>query len=302
MTAPTANGHGASPKRPFSNGAYCPLITPFKSDDESIDHDALARQVVRLAKAGMGIVVLGTNGEGSVRTRLRIAPQLTETRVASHLSSAERSAVIKTARSALDAHPDLASTPVLAGTGTGSARETAILCAEAAEAGADYVIVVPPGYFAFTIGKDKEALKTFFNYVFDRSPVPVMIYNFPGAASGIDLDSDFIIELSEHQNCFGVKVISPRPPVVRCCLDMSIWLTIGSASQLTCAGIGKGHRIAAHTQSKAYKARHSLPFVVLPGYSDYLLSAIISRQSGCITGTGTSSSRLAHTSSFFPWH
>ena len=36
--------------------------------------------------------------------------------------------------------------------------------------------------------------------------LPVMVYNFPGAAAGIDLDSDLLIELSEHQNCFGVKV------------------------------------------------------------------------------------------------
>jgi dihydrodipicolinate synthase/N-acetylneuraminate lyase len=36
--------------------------------------------------------------------------------------------------------------------------------------------------------------------------LPVMIYNYPGAAAGIDLDSDLLIELSEHQNCFGVKV------------------------------------------------------------------------------------------------
>jgi dihydrodipicolinate synthase/N-acetylneuraminate lyase len=34
--------------------------------DESIDHDALAKQVVRLAKAGVGIVLLGTNGEGEL--------------------------------------------------------------------------------------------------------------------------------------------------------------------------------------------------------------------------------------------
>lgn len=36
-----------------------------------------------------------------------------------------------------------------------------------------------------------------------------MIYNFPGAASGIDLDSDFLIELSELPNCFGAKVRTP---------------------------------------------------------------------------------------------
>lgn len=37
-----------------------------------------------------------------------------------------------------------------------------------------------------------------------------MIYNFPGAASGIDLDSDFLIELSELPNCFGAKVSHPQ--------------------------------------------------------------------------------------------
>lgn len=80
-----------------------------------------------------------------------------------------------------------------------------------------------------------------------------------GAASGIDLDSDLLIELSEHPNCFGAK--------------------------LTCAGIGKGHRLAQHTQSPEYVARHG-PFQVLPGFSDYLLPALVSRQTGCITGTG----------------
>lgn len=55
--------------------------------------------------------------------------------------------------------------------------------------------------------------------------------------------------------------------------------------QLTCAGIGKGHRLAAYTQSEAYLARHG-PFQVLPGFSDYLIPALVSRQTGCITGTG----------------
>lgn len=64
------------------------------------------------------------------------------------------------------------------------------------------------------MGKNKPAVKEFFTTVLDQSPLPVMIYNFPGAAAGIDLDSDILIELSEHQNCMGAK--------------------------LTCAGIGKG--------------------------------------------------------------
>jgi hypothetical protein len=52
--------------------------------------------------------------------------------------------------------------------------------------------------------------------------------------------------------------------------------------------IGKGHRLSAHTLSKAYKERHPLPFFVFPGYSDILLPALVSRASGCITGTGAS--------------
>lgn len=50
-------------KAVWANGPSVPLTTPFRAD-ESIDHEALAKQVVRLAKAKMGIVLLGTNGEG----------------------------------------------------------------------------------------------------------------------------------------------------------------------------------------------------------------------------------------------
>ncbi|KAF7357685.1 putative dihydrodipicolinate synthase [Mycena venus] len=199
--------------RPFTDGVYCPLVTPFKPSTEEIDFDALQTQVVRLASARMGIVVLGTNGE------------------ASHLSDTER-----------------------------SAKETIRLCKEARDAGADYVIVIHPGYFSFAMGRDLPSLKNFFSQVLDASPLPVMIYNFPGAASGIDFDSDFLIEFSEHQNCFGAK--------------------------LTCASVGKGHRLSAHTQSAAYKTRHPRPFFVMPGFSDILLPALVSRASGCITGTG----------------
>lgn len=56
----TSNG---GPTRKFENGVYTPLITPM-TDDEQVDLDALRKQVVRLAEAGMGLVLLGTNGEG----------------------------------------------------------------------------------------------------------------------------------------------------------------------------------------------------------------------------------------------
>lgn len=217
--------------------------------------------------------------------------------LASHLSDSERSLLIKTARDALDTN-GLPLVPIVAGTGAGSARETIRLCCEARDAGADYVIVISPGYFASTIGCNKAALKGFYLSVLDNSrkqslfhclaacleftitALPVMIYNFPGASAGIDLDSNLLIELSEHQNCFGAKVRELFPA-------RGLWLTPNYVVlQLTCAMIGKGHRLSAHTLSEDYKARHRLPFFVLPGYSDILLPALVSRATGCITGTG----------------
>ncbi|KAJ9125496.1 hypothetical protein QFC22_000457 [Naganishia vaughanmartiniae] len=239
MPAQTNGQTNGTTSRKFENGVYTPLTTPM-TEDEEIDIASLKKQVVRLANAGMGIVLLGTNGE------------------ASHLMDNERSEVIKASREALDlaGHQDV---PLLVGTGGGSAKHTIALAEQAKAAGADYSIVICPGYFAFAMGSNKDAVKGFFNEVLDHSVLPVMIYNFPGAASGIDLDSDTLIALSEHPNCFGAK--------------------------LTCGNVGKGSRLAAHTQSKAYLSRHAA-FQVLPGFSDIMYPGMVVGMTGCITGTG----------------
>ena len=61
------------------------------------------------------------------------------------------------------------------GTGAGSTRETIELSREAAEAGADFVIVITSGYFSGAL--DRKALKTFFVDVAEKSPLPVILYN-----------------------------------------------------------------------------------------------------------------------------
>jgi hypothetical protein len=58
------------------------------------------------------------------------------------------------------------------------------------------------------------------------------------------------------------------------------------ASQLTCGNVGKGSRLAAHTQSKAYLAKHDR-FQVLPGFSDIMWPGMNVGMTGSITGTGT---------------
>ena len=111
-----------------------------------------------MAKAHVGILVCGTMGE------------------AHHLSPEERIAVIKATREALDG-AGFHSAFIIAGTGVGSTRETIARTEEAAAAGADYSIVIPPGYFAAALGHDRKALKEFFKDVSEASPIPVMVYN-----------------------------------------------------------------------------------------------------------------------------
>ena len=160
-----------------------------------------------LAKAGINPLLAGTTGEGL------------------HLSHSDRIALIKAAREALD-DAGFLDMPIVAGTGAGSTRETIQLSREAAEAGADYVIVITPGYFAGVLATNRKALKAFFTEVAEKSPIPVIIYNcgfildghestqgihnpfaVPGASGGIDLDSDLIVEIAkEAPNTIGVKL------------------------------------------------------------------------------------------------
>ena len=104
----------------------------------------------------MGLVLCGSMGE------------------AHHLEPSERVLLIRTARQALDA-AGLGHVPIIAGTGGGSTRETIRLTRQAADAGADYCLVIASGYFAGAL--DYPALKAFFVEVADTSPIPVMIYN-----------------------------------------------------------------------------------------------------------------------------
>ena len=95
---------------------------------------------------------------------------------AHHLSHEDRISLIKTTRQALD-DAGFKDIPIVSGSGAGSTRETIQISQEAAEAGADYVIVICSGYFAGALASNKKALKAFFSEVAAKSPLPVIIYN-----------------------------------------------------------------------------------------------------------------------------
>lgn len=238
------NGHHSA-IRPLKAGIFAPIPTFFSPDTEDLDIPSFEAHLVRIAQAGVGPVIAGSMGE------------------AIHLSRAERVALIQTARKTLD-NAGLHNTPVIAGTGAGSTRETLELTKEAAAAGADYVLVIASGYFAGALAGDREALKTFWVEVSEKSPVPVMIYNYPGASGGIDLDSDLITDLAkECPNICGVK--------------------------LTCGNVGKLTRIADDISQASFATDHPrrnvhAPFMVLGGFIDFLIPSTFANGHGAITG------------------
>ena len=224
--------------RPLMPGVYVPTVAFFKAN-EDLDLDTIRKHAMRLAKAGVaGIATQGSNGE------------------AVHLTHQERQQVTRTTREALrDGGFD--SLPLIVGCGSQSTRETIELCREALASGGDYALVLPPSYYKPSHKSD--TIVEFFKDVADASPIPIIIYNYPAAVAGIDLNSDVINELSKHPNIVGCK--------------------------LTCGNTGKLARIAAATgaSTPAYAGSN---FMCMGGSADFTLQTLIVGGSGVICGIG----------------
>jgi dihydrodipicolinate synthase/N-acetylneuraminate lyase len=161
------------------HGIFPPITTPFYPDG-NVYHKKLEANVEHYSKTPVaGIVVLGSTGEAIL------------------LSDQERRDVLKTALAA--AAPNKV---MVAGTGIESAVETLKLTEYAAELGYDVAMVRTPHYYK------KQMLPAnmlaFYRFVADRSPLPVIIYNFP-QATGYDIPAELVIELAEHPNLIGIK-------------------------------------------------------------------------------------------------
>ncbi|KAI9843588.1 MAG: hypothetical protein M1838_002551 [Thelocarpon superellum] len=223
--------------RPLVPGVYVPTVVFFDPATEDLDLAHIAQHAVRLAEAGVaGLTTQGSNGE------------------AVHLTHAERKTVTRATRKALD-DAGFDTLPLIVGCGAQSTRETIELCTEALEAGGDYALVLPPSYYRpmFTAA----SVIDFFEDVASASPIPILIYNYPGAVSGMDLDSDAIVRLSKHCNIVGCK--------------------------LTCGNTGKLTRIAAATRASTPTDVGS-GFMCLGGSADFTLQMLVGGGSGTIGG------------------
>ncbi|KAF2636207.1 aldolase [Massarina eburnea CBS 473.64] len=225
-------------RRSLVPGIYVPTLAFFDQVNDNVDLETTAEHAVRLAKAGVaGIATQGSNGE------------------AVHLSHKERNLITSITRKALD-DAGFGYMPIIVGCGAQSTRESIELCEEAASAGGDYALVLPPGYYQGLFSKD--TIVNFFQDVATASPIPILIYNYPGAVSGLDLNSDAIVELSKHPNIVGCK--------------------------LTCGNTGKLNRVAAATRAATVSDPGS-GFMCMGGSVDFTLQTLIGGGSGIIGGT-----------------
>ncbi|KAM0332017.1 hypothetical protein ACHAQA_002283 [Verticillium albo-atrum] len=211
------------------DGVYVPTLCFFTETDE-VDLNVLERHLVRLINAGVaGIVVHGSNGE------------------VAHLTREERAAVIRTAADTIHQEGHDVRIPLIAGCGAQSTRETLQLCRDAAKSGASHALMLPPSYYGGLL--DDEKVVRYFHDVADQSPLPLLIYNFPGAAAGRDLSSDVVLRIAAHPNVVGVK--------------------------LTCGNTGKLARVAADAPEG---------FFVAGGSADFILQGMVVGGHGTISG------------------
>lgn len=232
-----ANGAHTSSRRPLPCGIYAPTMTFFDPETEELDIPTIKKHAERLVRDGLaGLVTMGSNGE------------------AAHCTREEKAAVTRATREALDA-AGFTETPIIVGATEGSVKGTIELCKISQDAGGDYVLLLPPSYFRGLM--DEESIHDYFTAVADESPLPIILYNYPGAVAGIDMDSDLLIRLAAHPNIIGTK--------------------------FTCGNTGKLTRVALATDAKTPTSEGS-GYMAFGGMCDFTVQTLASGGSGIIAG------------------
>ncbi|KAL2838469.1 hypothetical protein BJY01DRAFT_250969 [Aspergillus pseudoustus] len=222
-------------------GVYTPLVT-FFNDDESLDLPSTLAHAKRMAEGGVtGLVLQGSNGE------------------APHLDHEERKTLVRAIRTHLNElkYPDI---QLIVGCGAPSVRETLIHIAEARDSGADFALVLPPSYWVAAM--NVPVIEGFLHDIATESALPVLIYNFPGVTSGIDISSDSIIHLAQT-----------TPNIVGC--------------KLTCGNVGKLQRITSTLSQRSSSITTTSSsrrdgFAAFGGKSDFFLPALVAGSHGVI--------------------
>ncbi len=139
-------------------GAFTALVTPFKHGE--FDEDAYRAFIDWQIEGGIhGIVPCGTTGESAT------------------LSHEEHNRVVRVCVEHVAGR-----VPVIAGAGSNNTREAVELAKEAAEAGADGLLLITPYYNKPT----QEGLYAHFKAIAAAAELPFIVYNVPGR-TGVNL-------------------------------------------------------------------------------------------------------------------
>lgn len=191
------------------DGVFVPVPTFFEAEAKSpslqpaIDVATQVAHSVHLAKSGItGLVLMGSTGE------------------AVHMSSAERSDMISGVRKGLD-EAGYKDYPIMAGVLVNSIDETLEWLHDAHKAGAQWGLVLAPGYFGGAATQDN--LVEWFTIIADKSPLPILMYeplstcicrttltfrryNYPGVTNNLLVGMDTYVKLAAHPNIVGCKM------------------------------------------------------------------------------------------------
>ena len=151
------------------HGVIPALLTPLTSE-LSADTDALRRLVRRVVDAGChGFVLMGTTGEFA------------------SIDDADRAGVIRVAVAEASGK-----VPVIVGCGQPNVQRVHNQTNEAADHGADGLLVNPPFYFPLS----NDEIVRYFEGVVKASPIPVLLYNIPGMTK-VAVDAPTLVRLRD---------------------------------------------------------------------------------------------------------
>ncbi len=165
-----------TPSRPFG-AVLTAMVTPM-TDDGKLDLDAAARLATHLVDHGHdGLVLNGTTGESPTTH----APEKAELIRAVVAAVGERASIV-------------------AGAGSNDTLHAVRMAEQAADAGADGLLVVSPYYSR----PSQEGIVRHISAVADATDLPVMLYDVPGR-TGVRLAAPTLDALAAHDRVVAVK-------------------------------------------------------------------------------------------------
>ena len=168
---------------PLFKGCATALVTPFLPDG-TLDEAALRRLIaMQLDSQVDALVLLGTTGEPCT------------------LTMDERRRVIE-----IGLEMTRGSLPIIVGTGSNNTRQAIEYARQAEQLGAQGQLCVTPYYNKAT----QAGLVCHYHAILESCPLPMIVYNVP-SRTGVGMNADTLLRLSEHPLIVGIKEASGNP-------------------------------------------------------------------------------------------